>query len=487
MTSENKHNYKLVIPTNLNIKELATEKRYLVYGRRRRVIDGVTKQVWIEDWFDSKKLLKHEDYCYALIDILIYVNETRYNDGDRTVFSNLKQEYLMDSIPKSTLHIVTSFLRALGVIECDDLFVPSHMRKKTNGKLEKAKCYGYRLTEDYRGDTKVITSTTRVTLKKKKSAERRTFAELAKNGNKTFRNQVEWIQEGYYTVKDKNQVVEYIQGLLNTRDSKGRVITPSRIANMIKEVEHISFGSLDGIRIDPWGRFHSLVSRMSKEARSFISGIDGQPLVQLDFKSSYTFHLLHLIRKEKGYIGAIKNCPYNTYQHQGTLLEKELEFLYDKCMDHDIYRFIAHEYKKSFAPLDPDNSKARDIVKDCWNHSFLSSESPKHPMLFKFIIEMFPQINSFIAKRGRYTLWIALMRSEANLVHHQIISRISKEIGLDCTLFSIHDALLIDRTNAATILGIMEEESELFFGFPVRIKSEQLENPLHHEVALLTK
>lgn len=459
---------KLRIPRQLDIIQTATEPQYLVYGRRRRRIDGVSKQVWIEDLFKTKKLLRNVDYCYALIDVIIRINEQDH-DADQSVFTNLKQEYLMDVVPKSTIHTVISFLVALGIIECDGVYVPSHMRKRG----EKAKSYGYRLTEPFRGEITVIEGTGRVLGKKEKSAKARTQKELQKYDNLAYRYQVDQFLEHTYSVEDN--VLEFIPKLLGKKDSKGKVINGNRIARMIQEVEKIGLGSVEGVSINGYGRFHSSVTQMTKESRSFINGIDGKGLVQLDFKCSYTFHLIKLII-EKGYVRVYLNNTHNTYQHAGTLLEQEVQLLYQICIDHDLYSYIALEYEKGYGSLHADPEQAREMVKNCWNHSFLNVESG-NTFLLQFIESLFPAINSFIEQWGRFRIWKALMKSEAELVHKRIVARIAKEIGFECTLFAIHDAILTDRSHDAQILSIMMEEAKAYFGFKARIKSEKLQRP----------
>lgn len=457
---------KLRIPLGLDIRELAIEPKYLVYGRRKRNVDGVRKQVWIEDFFKTKKLLRHTDYCYAILDVLIRINE-QDQGGDQGVFTNLKQEYLMDVVPKSTIHTVISFLVALGIIECDGICVASHMRKKG----EKAKSYGYRLTEHFRGEITVIETTGRVIKKKESSAKARTQKELQKYDNLAYRYQVRQFLEGSYSVQEN--AVELIPKLLGKIDSKGKVITGNRIARMVQEVEKISLGSLEGISVNGYGRFHSSVTQMTYESRSFINGIDGKGLVQLDFKSSYTFHLINLI---KGYVRVYLNNTYQTYQHAGTLLEQEVNLLYQICINDDLYTYIAQEYEKANGPLHTDPEQARQLVKSCWNHSFLNVESAD-TFLLQFIESLFPEINRFIEGWGRFRLWKALMRSESNLVHKTIVARIAEEIGFECTLFAIHDAILTDRSHDGQILGIMMEEARDYFGFEARIKSEKLQRP----------
>lgn len=459
---------KLRIPESLDILKLASEPQYLVYGRRRIK----HKQVWVQAWFKTHKLIKHIDYCYALVDTIIRVNE-KDQEGDQSLFTNLKKEYLLDSIPESTFDTCLSFLKALAVVETDGEYVPAFMAKKG----QKPKSYGYRLTEAFRGDVMIVAASSRVSIKKRKSAKKRTEKALKDHNKPAYGYQVQQLLGNTYSVDNKQSIFEYIRQLQGTRDRKGKVITSTAVTRMIQEIDDISVGSIEGVTIDVYGRFHSVVNRLTRELRGFITGIDGKSLIQLDFQSSYTFHLIKLICEKKGMY--VFNNNYNTIPHNApTLFEKELQFLYKTSKEQDLYSYIAHQYKTRYSNLSHDPDIERQLVKDTWNRSFLNTQSGK-PVLAQFIRTLFPEVNQFIEEYGRHRLWQALMRSEAELVHHRIIARIAREIGSDCSLFSIHDAILTDRHHSRQVLEIMAEESESYFGFKAKIKSEVLINPLN--------
>lgn len=465
-------NRKFTRPEALNIHELAVDEVYCLWGRCHKK-GSKNGKVWQFKEYKTKNLVKHFPKCYYFIHNLISRNDREHN-GDRSVFTNLSQEILKEGIPESTYDVVVSLLYALNIVECDNEYVPPFipLRKKDplTGKVQDAKCYGYRLTEAYRGKTATTEADNKILVRKQRNAKRK--------GDKVILSHPAFLYQREQFLKPTFSIesLDDIKLLLGTTDYKGDLITSDHINEMIEDLEILSKGSVEEFRPDNWGRLHTTVVQMKREARPFINGIDGKPLVQFDFKSSYTFHLIKLISDKKG-IYVFTNYTGGVPQYVPTFsLANEIQSLYSKCMDEGLYEYIAREYESAYGPLNRDWETSVRLAKESWNRTFLNKGSCK-TLLAQLIRSLFPKINSFIEEWGRYRIWETLMRSEAELIHHKIIARIGKELGFNCTLFSIHDALLTDQLNSPVVGYIMEEEAEIYFKFPTRIKSEQMVRP----------
>jgi hypothetical protein len=210
---------------------------------------------------------------------------------------------------------------------------------------------------------------------------------------------------------------------------------------------------------------------MAKVLRSFIMDELGNPLIQIDFKSS---HALHLVKEIKGYIYM---KPPTHPPDVCTLLENEacqIERLL-RQKEVGLYEYIQTMYYKEYG-----RSIDRKTAKEMWNKRYLNGMRPDSKDS-RWIKSLFPAISRYASSLPKNHLSLRLHKSESTLLNNQIIRRISVEAP-EALVYGIYDAILVNRSCFDVVYNIMLEESSAYFGFEPGVDVEELKRPVIHTI-----
>jgi len=228
------------------------------------------------------------------------------------------------------------------------------------------------------------------------------------------------------------------------------------------------------VKHDKYGRIHTNVTNLKKEIRHSALRCDGEPVAEVDIKSSQAAFIIAVFRRyidfykddlEENRDTFIRFRPiWNEGRKEITLdrMEKELERYRNLVADGQIYEFFQKECSEDFdvdrelsrdeakkgllsflfSPLYFDDRRevVRGAVQRCWREHF--------PTLFNCMWSMKEHCHAALAYE--------MQKIESSFVFEQVCPRIMEEVG--CHFCTVHDSIIVPEKYADHVRCIMDEE-----------------------------
>jgi len=431
---------------------------------------------------------RHVDKCYFLIHHIIDAKWKQENAVDD--FTRLQKDLLQKIVSKPTLEMIMSVLEDIGVIEINHSFF--HNFSNPFDTTENF-CKGYKLTESYVTQPLVYVSAGKLSKKIESCMSQKTEDLLKSSHHPEHQWQRQWFISEKYDVDAVTYSKLVDKFLQDGKTLDGEVFNPE-MRNIYKlQMNKLKVGLPEYNIFPHCDRVGTSFAFANQYVRPFIKVIEVKPegttstrcLMQIDFTASHALHLIKVISENLG-----QGYPYITKERRGrggslytatprlneidrAKLASEMEFLKDKVMNYkkDIYQYLADRYEEDNGyRVDDDPNKERDIIKDLWNQSFICGYYINTRNNPKWIKSVFPEISKYIETVGYKPFATELMKSEATLLNARIIRRICRTYR-NCLLFGLFDAVVFDGDYFEGIQEIMYDESEKYFGFPVKLKT----------------
>ena len=240
--------------------------------------------------------------------------------------------------------------------------------------------------------------------------------------------------------------------------------------------------------LDPWGRLHTLITRMPSSLRQFLHYGDGEDLVQVDIKSSQIICMYQNFEKMDEEISQGKismniietqediktqsNILNSSYHPKNRLLPKEelsreLQEMETLVMSGQFLDALLEKMKE----IDPSCQKtAKELKLPCFscllfcsNLWFYSRES----LIYKAFSAKFPRCNLLMQyqKKDDYGVFAREMQGrESDFVLRKVCKDLL-EMGID--LYTIHDSIAVRERHVDTVIEIM---NKYLPGIPLTIK-----------------
>jgi hypothetical protein len=216
---------------------------------------------------------------------------------------------------------------------------------------------------------------------------------------------------------DYERSVKYLEK--NLKKNRGRY--PKNLSMINKIKNHDIFFSFDN-----WGRFHSNFTNLNKEIRTKYLTIDGQPLVELDIKSSQPFFLSQVMKRD----------PLLSDNEE---VKRFIDILEDSTQD--IYRIFVKKYPEYFTSKDEQKNRNKSklmVLKSLFNRKknmtkYKEIFKREYPFIFDYM-NMF-KYDSF------QELWLTLQRMESEFIFNKVYMSVIKQIP-EIKIITVHDSIL---------------------------------------------
>lgn len=268
-------------------------------------------------------------------------------------------------------------------------------------------------------------------------------------------------------------------------------------------IEEFSAGNFNCLTDTSGCRFHSLLTRLKRELRQFIT-YDGKPLVAVDISCSQPYFSQMILKKEF-WISTKSGKGKSTLKEFHEELYKELrenikeyattimlldssKTLYSRRIDVDkfcklvadgmFYEYMHIYFSANKIHLPPGNNEARKRVKELTITTLYDDGNKSYNRLsnspFGLFRAKFPtvvQVFDFVKSKRYADLAILLQRIESYAILEVTCKRISKERP-DLPIFTIHDSIATIEGEEAYVQSIMEEELNRISGCIPKLKTE---------------
>ena len=234
-------------------------------------------------------------------------------------------------------------------------------------------------------------------------------------------------------------------------------------------------------RDDTSKRFHSNITNMSRDLRSFLR-VNGKPLVNIDIKNSQPYLSSIILTDPKRVACFAKDEELKKLLMTIKIPKSPNIALYIELVTSGtIYEYLVDEFLKEGLELTRDDTK-KQVLRTLYARN-RKPENEVNRQAREIFIDRFPGVDKVFSQiRGhgkgeKFTTYkrfaILLQRIESYLVLDVIMKRVYKELPGDFAM-TIHDSILTvnDREVVDSIFKIMEEELEKFVGYPPRLKKE---------------
>jgi len=238
----------------------------------------------------------------------------------------------------------------------------------------------------------------------------------------------------------------------------------------------VQHGDHSGLKVCNFGRrVHSLVTRMSKAVRPFLT-IDGAELVELDVANSQPLILAAAFRHPERW------PTYLGGQHIGRAwpagLDRSRVLDGDPSLSDEVDHFthlcetgLLYEYL-----LDRGGFKDRDRVKKLLFRDVLFCDLDVSRQMTDVFASLWPELfNAVVSLKlthGYAAVSMLLQRMESHIVIDGVCGRLVEELpGLD--FLTVHDSALVVAGEGATVKRLMEEEFTRF-GVSATVKAKTL-------------
>ena len=211
--------------------------------------------------FDSSMFpVEQQDYVHYFLNLLHW--KTIHWQADHKGFVNLKHRYLCRVIPKAIWPDIRERLDAEGIVEWDRHYCPDY------------KCYGFRLTEEFRKTRRVACTDPKVAKAIQRIAQERANKSLPVH---------RWLESKLNLLEfDLPRAVKIVNTMMP--DSKSSM-SPEEYRTIVTEAVHRIAEKEWFFSVDDYGRVHTPVTSLPKQLRCCLS-VNNQPLAGIDLKNS---------------------------------------------------------------------------------------------------------------------------------------------------------------------------------------------------------
>jgi hypothetical protein len=467
-----------LIPANLDINKLIKDNPEITF------LEG----------FHPNKL------CLILhfINLIPSRNKKIREEQDYTQLSSkeILKKYLSNSYPK-----YIEFLVQTGIIECDGIYV------------KEEKCYGYRISDSYRGLLKAY-EVSDFCLKKKLHQEH--------HDNKTKLKKLKYLTKWIDKLEiDQEKAKEYNEWLYQIRDRypeikedkkpqikvarSGKKYMAREKKDHEKQYASVEFHLKDFKnkqlyinRDKSVKRVHSTLTNLQKDFRNLIT-CDGKQIVSIDIKNSQPYLLLALLQEEFWQeakkaekrlfrCNLICNKEHQIFKRSGKIqhIRQEVKYLMfpkssETPVNTDVLTFQKlvvggklYEEMSSIINRDSMVDVSRKELKEAM-FTILYSDNNFRGNKFKGEFKkLFPTLFDFLEllKDGRNE---ALPRILQSIESYLIIDVISKRIANEkpwLPIYTIHDSIATTVGNEAYVKQIMEDELTKYIGHKPSLATE---------------
>jgi hypothetical protein len=373
----------------------------------------------------------HQDkYNYVLHKILEtrVFNKTIHADG----YSNLHQDTLRAVLGSRYTDTILKDLQGLGIIECDG--------RKQTGK----KSYGYRIHADYAGP-----AVTRFIFKEAfeaKLQQRQAVYNQARLASPA--QEATWRDLTSLGI-DEKAALAYIRHKYNLEDAKEIEAYNADKCSILKIANEEYFLE----QPDPKSRIYTNVSNLSSDLRQFLTcKKSANYLVNLDIANSQPYLFALLLRS----------------YYQGRELPEDVKHYLELTSTGRFYEFVMDLLQVS-------GQERKSFKIDFFGKIFYCrSGYSKRTQEGKVFTREFPNVMGVVdhyKEAGHEQLAIAMQRSEANIMLHQI-APVVRQQGIWCA--TIHDSIVCTAEHAETVRTLMLSAFLKAVGMPPLIKKEEL-------------
>ncbi len=199
---------------------------------------------------------------------------------------------------------------------------------------------------------------------------------------------------------------------------------------------------------DDWGRFHSNFTNLNKEIRTNYLTIDGQPIGEMDVKSSQPFFLSQVMKRDP--------LLFDIEE-----VKRFINILEDDSQD--IYLMFVHKYPEYFTykneKLNRNKSKLL-VIKSLFNRK---KNKTKYKEIFK---KEFPFIFDYM-NNYKYDslqeLWLSLQRMESQFIFNRVYMSIIKQIP-EIKIITVHDSICYPIKYHDTVKVIWDKHRQEMIG-----------------------
>ncbi len=485
-------NRRLIIPSNLKIQQLIN----------RYPVDHIVG-------FHPAKVYY---LCHSIYHCMAKLDETTYHHNKMKwpYYVPLHSSFLKEVIG-SEYKKIADWMIKVGIIYCNQYFLPGTVSK------------GYSFTDRYLGAGTRWVSVRFKSLVKKDAPIDGLCIESAGDSKKQyyFAPQVakrleKWFDHTRLCI-DVTGAFEYVrQKAVKEISAANGDVDKIRMANVNANIARQTILCIDNGQYrtnqDPFGyRFHSPLTRLSRELRKFVT-YDGAPLVEIDITGSQLFFSTYLLNYRHWRINGNSNkgyylrslwkdiCIYNNANSHSTIeLLKTGESRFGKgFQDHPFFRFSVSGYSS-----DQGGTIYEDVIEELEMHDyfpphytykdkrdkvklilleqlFANPDNPEHAALYigpnrliwdcfkalyPEVVTMFDQIRN----EGCKDLCKLLQRIESIAIQGYVCKWLQKHHP-ELPIFTLHDCLITTAGNEAIIRQAMETGIREFMGYAPKMK-----------------
>jgi hypothetical protein len=423
--------------------------------------------------------------------------------GKKNGFVPLHSKILQSKVPNYHSHIKYLEQQQVGIIECDNHFVP--------GKVS----MGYRLTSAYSTNNFKFVTITDYTLCRKIKADKPFSKENLKTV-KEFPYLARWFKTkkleideiGAYNRINQLEKVE-LEKINNTKylSCLEKVEAKENLTEKCKNfkilVSRIQHNDYFFHKDETGNRLHTNLTNLPKWLREFLT-YDGQSLVSIDIKNSQPYLSTALLKKEfwqakitaekptlkrinkELYEEIKKDKQRNNYiiklvdsSKTPTVIDFQKHQFIQNVVNGTFYEFLIHllEGQQGFSLGKTDKEKREKVKKMIFTVLFDSkykSYNQKSDSLYQMFKKQFPSISLLFEhiKTSNYkNLAILLQRIESSLILHRICKKIANEKS-SIPIFTIHDSIATTVGNEHYVQSVMKDELEKAIGIAPKFSIE---------------
>lgn len=230
------------------------------------------------------------------------------------------------------------------------------------------------------------------------------------------------------------------------------------------------------------GRFHSNLTNLKKELRSFIT-YKGQKLVNVDIKNSQPLLSTLLLKKQNYQSPLFKSIfqltnPSISYKSYTIMIVKTLE----KIGKQDIEKYILfvaagnfyqqmHELMYPALPFDKQKVKSMIFMIFFSHNRYMGQPKAEPKRRFKQFFPSTYEIFRLLKKSDYTALSRILQRLESMIVIQNVVPRVARERP-DLPIFTIHDSVVTTEGNEQYIASVMIEEIKKLTGLDAQLGFE---------------
>lgn len=254
---------------------------------------------------------------------------------------------------------------------------------------------------------------------------------------------------------------------------------------LLQSAIRIENGDHERCKIDDTsGRFHSIITNLSKELRPFLR-INGEPLVNVDVRNSQPYLSTILLTDPGKVAWMTKNTAFALLLQslKVSVNKSDVKIYISLVITGQLYEFLMQEFTKEGLILTRGETKTQ-VLRILFARNRLPKDecNRKARLIFR---NRFPTVHRIFSKvRGsekgdRFQNFsrfaILLQRIESYLMLDVILKRIYRELPGTIAV-TIHDSIMtgILTNNVEAVMNIMIQELQNFVGFRPQLKIEGL-------------